>query len=308
MALTPTDWLVAGYVLFVSVLVAVRWPLPVDAQWGILAMHGLVAALLVLVTRPGARGVIGRIVHTFYPVLLLVPLYTAIGLINRDLRLDAILANDAVVQRWEETVFGGQVSFTLIREHPSVFWSGLLHLAYLAYYPIILGGPLLVALRHGLAVARPVVFGTMIAYMVCYAVFLLFPVAGPYYAFPHPTGPVREVWSADLVYALLADGSSVGAAYPSSHVAATVATVWGAWRAWRGLGLALLVPTALLTVATVYCQMHYAVDAATGLLMGLVAGVAAQWLWLWWSSAAEAGAVTVESPISSASLPRTSRR
>lgn len=306
MALNPTDWLVAGYLLFVSALVVVRWPLPADAHWGILAMHGLVAVLLLLLTRPGARGVTGRVVHTFYPILLLVPLYTAIGLLNRDLQLETILVNDAVVQRWEEALFGEQLSFTLIREHPSVFWSGLLHLAYLAYYPIILGGPLLVMLRHGLAVTKPVIFGAMMAYIACYTVFLVFPVAGPYYAFPPPSGPVREVWSADLVYALLADGSSVGAAFPSSHVAATVAAVWGVWRAWRGLGLVLGVPTALLTVATVYCQMHYAVDAAAGLLTGLAAGAAGQWLWLWWSSDA-ADVVTVESPINSASLPRTSR-
>ena len=31
--------------------------------------------------------------------------------------------------------------------------------------------------------------------------------------------------------------------------------------------LMLVIPTLLLTVGVVYCQMHYAVDAATGLLV-----------------------------------------
>ena len=37
----------------------------------------------------------------------------------------------------------------------------------------------------------------------------------------------------------------------------------------RRLGVALLVPTVLLTIGGVYCQMHYAVDALAGLAVGL---------------------------------------
>jgi membrane-associated phospholipid phosphatase len=39
-------------------------------------------------------------------------------------------------------------------------------------------------------------------------------------------------------------------------------------RASRRLGLLLLIPTALLTVGVVYCQMHYGVDALAGLAVG----------------------------------------
>jgi membrane-associated phospholipid phosphatase len=51
-------------------------------------------------------------------------------------------------------------------------------------------------------------------------------------------------------------------------VAATVAAVFTAGMASRRLGLALLLPTLLLTVGVVYCQMHYAVDALAGLVVG----------------------------------------
>ena len=91
-------------------------------------------------------------------------------------------------------------------------------------------------------------------------------------------------------------------------MAATVAVVWGLWRAWRGLAVLFLLPTGLLTISTVYCQMHYGVDAATGLAVGIAAGALGQWLWEWWSVAAVSDATAVESPASSASLPRTSRR
>ena len=114
---------------------------------------------------------------------------------------------------------------------------------------------------------RRVLFITMLAYAACWVVFILWPVAGPNHAFDHPTGPVREVWSARLVYSMLESGSSFGAAFPSSHVAATVAAVGGLWREWRALGMTFAVPTALLVIGTVYCQMHYAIDAVAGLLV-----------------------------------------
>jgi 3-hydroxyisobutyrate dehydrogenase len=42
----------------------------------------------------------------------------------------------------------------------------------------------------------------------------------------------------------------------------------------RRMGLALVVPALLLVVSVVYCQMHYAVDAIAGLLVGAAVGAA----------------------------------
>ncbi len=60
----------------------------------------------------------------------------------------------------------------------------------------------------------------------------------------------------------------MGAAFPSSHVAATIAAVIALWREWRALFVIFVIPATLMTVATVYCQMHYAIDATLGLLIG----------------------------------------
>ena len=119
--------------------------------------------------------------------------------------------------------------------------------------------------------ARNVILATMAAFMLCYVVFALFPVAGPNYAFAHPTGPVREVWSAQLVYGILSAGSAIGTAFPSSHVAATVAAVLALRDESAPLVSVTLVPAILLVVSTVYCQMHYAVDVLAGLLVAAVA-------------------------------------
>jgi len=240
--------------------------------------HVLFAAMLYLYTRLGSADRIGHAAHVLYPIAMLLPFYAQIGLLNAPLATDAIFANDAVIQGWEDAVFGSQISYTWIRNKPSVFWSGLLHLGYFSYYPIVTLGPILLVLRGRESDATAVVLSTMVAYVACYAVFVLYPVAGPNYAFEHPTGPVREVWSAKLVYSMLATGSSFGAAFPSSHVAASTAATLMLWRVWRPLAALFAHPLVLLIIGTVYCQMHYGIDASTGLIVGILATyVAAKW-------------------------------
>ena len=47
--------------------------------------------------------------------------------------------------------------------------------------------------------------------------------AGPYYEFPRPAAWFTDNLPARLTYEALAGGSSYGAAFPSSHVAAALA-------------------------------------------------------------------------------------
>jgi membrane-associated phospholipid phosphatase len=275
LAVRPVDKLIAAYLAFVTVLIVVRGQLDDPVTWLLLVTHALVALLLYLFTRLGPADKAGQLMHDLYPFVLLPVLYSELGLMNLQLGMTSTFARDAVVQGWEATIFGGQISYDWIRSSPSVFWSGLLHLAYLGYYPIILVGPIALIARGEVEKGRRVLLATMIAFVVCYVVFALFPVSGPNYAFEHPTGEVREVWSARVVYSLLGQGSAFGTAFPSSHVAATVAATVALWYEWRRLALVVFIPTVLLIVSTIYCQMHYGVDATAGLIVGLAAGFAA---------------------------------
>ena len=268
----PVDRLVAGYLTFTTLLLIVRWDLSSPETWLLLAMHALVGTLLFLFTKLKQDNRVGCVLHDIYPLLLLSTFYTELGVLAMQRDLHDTFARDAVIQGWEAAIFGRQITYEWIRLSPSVFWSGILHLAYMAYYPIILIGPALLLMRKKTTKAQNVVFTTMLAFVIYYVVFAMYPVAGPNYTFEHPTGPVREVWSARLVYSLLGTGSAIGTAFPSSHVAATVAVNFSLWREWRGLALAILVPTILLVIGTVYCQMHYGVDALGGLVVGLGAG------------------------------------
>jgi membrane-associated phospholipid phosphatase len=273
-ALNPVDKLIAVYLAFVTLMAVVNLGLGDSYFWWILLSHVLIGVLLYLFTLLTPRQRAGQVLHDFFNDTATTEIYTELAFLNVGLGLDTVFAHDAIVQGWEEALFGEQISYTWIRNHPSVFWSGLLHVAYVTYYPIVYLGPILLLARGKRQGARNVLFATMVAYLICYTVFIVFPVAGPNWVFDHPTGPVRDVWSARMVYGLLGTGSSVGTAFPSSHVAATFAAVFANWREWRTLAVIFLVPASFMAVATVYCQMHYAVDALVGLALAVAVALA----------------------------------
>jgi membrane-associated phospholipid phosphatase len=262
------DLLLAGYLVIVSVVAIIRAPGNPNCWWLLIA-HALFGVLLYLLTRPGL-GPIGRSIREIYPLLLLVGLYSELDVLNG---LGGITVYDAVVQRWELAIFGTQLSAEWWRAMPSRFWSAVLHGAYLSYYLIVVAPAFYFAWRRNIVALRHFILVVMTTFVVCYLVFIFFPVAGPYYVFARPDPWFVDNLFARAVYDTLATGSSYGAAFPSSHVAAAVAATLSAGRGSRRLAGIMAVPTLLLTVAVVYCQMHYGVDAIAGLLTG--AGVTA---------------------------------
>jgi membrane-associated phospholipid phosphatase len=268
-ALRPVDMLLAGYLVVVSIVALARTP-RLPGCWWLLLAHALFGVLLYLVTRPGL-GPVGRTIREIYPLLLLVGLYSELDVLNGPAGVEV---RDAVVQQWELAIFGAQLSTEWWRAMPSRFWSALLHAAYLSYYLIVVAPAFYFVWRRNLPALRHFTLVVMTTFVVCYLVFLFFPVAGPYYVFPRPDAWFTDNPFARMVYDTLATGSSYGAAFPSSHVAATVAAVVSAGRGSKGLAWVLAFPTVLLTVAVVYCQMHYGVDAVAGLLVGAIVAAA----------------------------------
>jgi membrane-associated phospholipid phosphatase len=260
--LRAVDLLLLAYLAIVSVVAAFRLPRAPECWWLLLA-HALVVVLVYLVTRPGL-GPVGKTIREIYPLLLLPALYSELDILNSV----AVSVHDPLVQQWELLLFGGQVSREWWQAAPTRFWSTVFHSAYLSYYLIISAPALYFAWRGDLQAVRRFVLVVIATFVICYLVFIFFPVAGPYYEFPRPAAWFTDNLPARLTYEALASGSSYGAAFPSSHVAAALAATMAAARNSPRLGLVLLIPTLLLTIGVVYCQMHYGVDALGGLAVG----------------------------------------
>jgi membrane-associated phospholipid phosphatase len=262
--LLPVDLLLLGYLAVVSAVALARVRSHPEYGWLLLG-HVLVGVLIYLVTRPGL-GRVGRTLREVYPLFLLVGLYTELGSLNAS----AASVHDVVVQQWERWLFGGLISQQWWQAMPSTFWSTVLHGVYFLYYLIVSVPAFYFVARGDRLAVRHFVLAVMATFITCYLAFIFFPVAGPYYLYPRPAAWFTDNFAARLVYDTLASGSSYGAAFPSSHVAAAVAATLASFQGARRLGIALAIATILLTIAVIYCQMHYAIDALAGLAIGVV--------------------------------------
>jgi membrane-associated phospholipid phosphatase len=180
--------------------------------------------------------------------------------------------HDAAVQRWELAMFDTSPAQELATRWPSPVLSELLHAAYVSYYAIIYVPPVLLYVRGRRDVFQSTVAGLMTVFAVCYAMFIVFPVAGPRYVWSPPPG-VFDGAVRRFVMHVLAAGSAKGTAFPSSHVAvATVQSVL-AFRWSKGAGWVLSTLTAGLGVGAIYGGFHYGVDVLAGAAVGLVIGI-----------------------------------
>jgi membrane-associated phospholipid phosphatase len=252
------DRLTLAYAAFASAATLLRGHGQV-LLW-LLPAYALLAALTLVAPRLRSAGETGAFLGTFYPLIVAVLLYTAIGWLNRS----AGISHDAAVQAWEQALFGSQPSREWIRACPWPWLSWPLHLGYLSYYFILAGAPLGLWLTGRHAAAAETALAMMVAFYVCYAVFLFFPVAGPRYLFPMAENAATAIAPAVFTHRLLEQGSAWGTAFPSSHVAVSLVAACEAWRSWRPLGAVLVPAAVLLAFGTVYGQFHYAVDALAG--------------------------------------------
>ena len=246
----------------IAVLVSYRGNVP-GGGWLFVA-HGLVFAVVLLAPRAREAGPVGRFCGDWYAMFLLPALYGEIGVLT----LDAGFQNDWWIQRLEVWVFGSEVSYNWIREMPNVALSWILHVCYLAYYPILWSSPFGLWLLGRRDAARDTIFAVVVTFYLCYLAFLFFPVAGPRYAFDLAHNAATNIAPARWAQWLLDRGDSWGAAFPSSHVAASVVAAGMALRYCRTLGLVLLPLTVGLLLSVVYGQFHYGVDALSGLVLG----------------------------------------
>jgi membrane-associated phospholipid phosphatase len=240
----------------------------------IAVIHLVVAISILRLGRWRARSGFGGFMRATYAVLLTPILYAELATLNRFLTERFF---DGVVQGWDQALFFSQPSIELSNWLPSFLLSETLHLGYFAYYAIVPSALIGVYLTRGFAAAHRAAFTTALAFFLCYVTFAVFPVAGPRYEFEAIGGALGEGTFYRIVHAVLEGGSSQGTAFPSSHIAASLAAVLGAGREDRRWLWLLLIPEIALAVGTVYGRFHYAIDAVAGVGYALAAWSLTPW-------------------------------
>lgn len=252
------------------------------ASWPLLATCHIALAWLAL-PGPGAlrlRAAVtaraprpARTLHHWYPLLLIPLLYTELEPLNIAVHGGRMF--DPIIIALEQLLFDGQPSREWAAAMPSLALSEALHAAYLSYYAILYVPALIVWFRCTDREFRELVFSLMLAFVVHYLFFIFFPVEGPRYRNPAPGGGIENGALYQLTHRLLEAGSSRGAAFPSSHVGASVAVAVATLRLIPPLGIAVAVLAIGVGLGAVYGGFHYAIDALAGLLLGGLAALAA---------------------------------
>jgi membrane-associated phospholipid phosphatase len=237
------------------------------------ALHAAgILGVLALGRLPRPRHPLVAFVRIAWPVALTPVFYMELATLNQLLFPGY---QDALVQRWEESLFGVQLSVRASEWAPWPWLSELLHVGYVSYYLVVPAALVSAWAAGGREGLERVVFTTALGFFLCYLCFAVFPVAGPRYDFPKISGPPSEGPVFALVHRILESGSSKGTAFPSSHVAATL-SAWLAAGTVSRRALLFLAPFAIaLTLGTVYGRFHYGVDAAAGVLFAVAAYLAA---------------------------------
>ena len=204
-------------------------------------------------------------VSLWYPLVLYGLLYYQTGLINRVVVPHFL---DGFFMNLDVRIFGQFPAFFLRGKQGNAFLDEFFHFFYFSYYLIVpLTGILL--FRKDVKLFESFVFQLSSLFYLCFVIFILLPVEGP---IPlrnetyHPGGLFQTM--VDFIYT---GGENPGAAFPSSHVAVTFLVAWWGSRHFKRLKIPYWLTCLFLSMATVYCMFHYAVDVIGGLLLGILA-------------------------------------
>ena len=261
--MSPASTITAGYLILGLVpLLAGGFTLP---RISLALAHVAGCAILLYLGRKdrGERISIG----SWLPLLIIPILYAELSVLNQ---WGGTRFFDTTVQGWEAMLFPGNPSATLAGYDPSWLVSEPLHCAYMCFYPLIYIPAARLHLQRRAEAFHRTLTAIVLGFLLCYVVFILFPVQGPRYLGTGPVG-IPEGPFRLLALAVLEVGSSQGSAFPSSHVAVVVAQALMALRYQRWTGWAIALLSGGLAMGAVYGGFHYAVDIVAGAGVGVAA-------------------------------------
>ena len=227
-------------------------------------LHAMVIALIVALVFLSKRL---PHAHAWYPLLLPIIAFPEASLL-RDLFVDHwrdpyLLAIEAAAFPEPPTVWLGRFRSRLFSE---VLQAG--YLSYFLFLPIV---ALVLYWREDQAPFFGVMAATVLGYLTCYVIFLVFPTEGPAHTLRHlhtqplPDGPLRAT------VAFVQKAGTHGNAFPSAHAVGAVVPVIFAGCYAPKLVPWLLPLLVLMCVGAVYDRYHYASDMIGGVLIGVAA-------------------------------------
>ena len=288
--LLAAEWFTIAYVVFTLLMMAFMWNKLQNPEQMLLGRGCYILVTLLM------WGVYRMMPCRLTLLLRIVAQMSFLGWWYPDTyELNRLLPNlDHLFASMEQGLFGCQPSLLFSQAVPYAWFSELMCLGYVSYFPLIA----LVSLYYFVAryqEFKMATFVILVSFFIYYFIFVLLPVTGPqfYYlavgtekiaagVFPnlgdwfmtHSERMAAPGWSDGFWYHILDLAHDAGerptAAFPSSHVGITTVLMMLALRTHcRWLIFTILPFYILMCFATVYIYAHYVIDALAGLITGI---------------------------------------
>jgi membrane-associated phospholipid phosphatase len=210
-------------------------------------------------------------VSLWYPLVLYSLLYYQTGFINTVVVPQFLGHYFMNLDVW---IFGEFPAFFLRGKHGNAFFDEFFHFFYFSYYLAIPHTGVLL-FRKDVKLFERYIFQLSALFYLCFVIFIFLPVEGPIALrneYFHQGGLFQTV--VDFIYP---GAEKPGAAFPSSHVAAMFLVAWWGSTHFRRMKTTYWATCLFMSIATVYCMFHYAVDVIGGLLLGVLAVLMFNW-------------------------------
>lgn len=256
------DRLTLAYLTFVGLLLALS-PNPIEKRGKLLAAHvGFSLMIVTLAYFRQRQTPVLSFLSYWYPLGLsgffFEEIHSIVHIIHRGWF-------DAGLIQFDYAMFGAHPT-VWFEQHISYWTTEVMNFFYFTYWPLIPALALLLWLRNQKQFAE-FVFALSLSYILCYLVFIFYPIEGPY----HTLRALQTVHEAPgwifthLVEFVEKHGRIHGGAFPSAHVAGSFVAAIAAYRFSRRLGHAVLILALGVCVSAVYGRYHYVVDIWGGM-------------------------------------------
>ena len=300
------EWVIIAYIAFTLLLMVCWWDKqvnPAEMIWMRVRILLFMGAMWLLYRWRPCK--LTRLIRVTGLMITLSWFYPDTYEVNRVLpNLDHLFAG------WEQQLFGCQPSLLFSQICPWDWFSELMCLGYVSYFPLMVAILLYYFFKRydefGMAS-----FVLITSFFIYYTIFVILPVTGPqfYYLavgtdkiaagiFPnltdyfltHSERMAAPGWSDGFFYHLLDITHDAGerptAAFPSSHVGVTtVIMLLACHTRSKALVFSMLPFFILMCLSTVYIYAHYLIDVIAGLLTGVLIYVGLRYKAKKWNSA-----------------------
>lgn len=257
----------AVFFAVISALILLRYP-HVPGPAALVVVNAISVAIIYALARLAYHSSNWSFFHDWYPVAMPIITFEEIS------RLSLILRGgwqDHYILAWESRLFPVPPTVWL-GKHGTGWITELVEVGYFSYFLLLMIVAGVLYARVDRRPFRQTIDASVLSYLLCYVVFILFPTEGPAHTlaaqqqFAVPGGGPFH-WAVLLIQR---HAGVHGNAFPSAHVAGGLVAVIAAWKFVPKLGAALTPLLVLLCIGAVYDRYHYASDVAAGLVFGAV--------------------------------------